>query len=133
MPKVAGTSLAASWLWLAGALWHAAHASQAFDERICSNEEALLAAEPATQGGCLALDRRKGNCNACHLIAGVPSGDLAPPLVFVAQRFPDKAALRAQIQDARQLNRNTIMPPFGAHHILTPAEIDKVVEFLLRL
>lgn len=133
MPKIAGTILAASFLWLVGSPWHVAYAAEALDERICSNEEALLAADMATQGGCLAIDRRKGNCNACHLIAGVPSGDIAPPLVFVAQRFSDRSALRAQIEDARRFNRNTVMPPFGAHHILTLEEIDKVVEFLLRL
>lgn len=133
MPKIAGTMLAAVLLYLAASPWRTAQAAQTLDERICGNEEALLAADSATQGGCLAIDRRKGNCNACHLISGVASGDIAPPLVFVAQRFPDRSALRAQIEDARRFNRNTVMPPFGVHHILTPDEIDKVVEFLLGL
>lgn len=122
--------MAASFLWLALAPGHALHAATGFD---CNDEAALLAADTATQGGCIAIHRRKGNCNACHLIAGVPSGDIAPPLAFMAQRFPDKTALRAQIEDARRFNPNTVMPPFGTHHILTPEEIDKVVEFLLRL
>lgn len=133
MPKIAGTILAASFLWLAQAPWCTAYAAQAPDERICNSEEAFLAADKATQGGCLAVDRRKGNCNACHLIAGVPSGDIAPPLVFIARRFPDRSALRALISDARRFNRNTVMPPFGAHRILTPEEIDEIVEFLLGL
>jgi L-cysteine S-thiosulfotransferase len=130
MPKIAGSVIAAWLLWLAGSAAPTAHAAQAFDESVCRNEEALLAADLATQGGCLTIHRRKGNCNACHLIGGVPSGDIAPPLAFVAQRFPDKSVLRAQIEDARRFNPSTVMPPFGAHHILTPEEIDKVVEFL---
>jgi L-cysteine S-thiosulfotransferase len=132
MPKIAGTIVTASFLWLALSP-QAVHATQALDESTCGNEDALRAADVATQGGCLAIHRRKGNCNACHLIAGVPSGDIAPPLAFMARRFPDKSALRAHIEDARRFNPNTVMPPYGAHHILTPAEIDKVVEFLLRL
>jgi len=89
--------------------------------------------DAATQGGCVVLDRKKGNCMACHAIAGTTSGDIAPPLVQMKQRFPDKAKLRAQIDDARKFNPRTVMPPFGTHGILTPDEIDKVVEFVLTL
>jgi len=45
-------------------------------------------------------------------------------------RFPDKDKLRAQINDSRTMNPNTMMPPFGAHEILSASEIDKVVEFI---
>jgi sulfur-oxidizing protein SoxX len=51
----------------------------------------------------------------------------------MAQRWPDKAKLREQIYDASKANPNTVMPPFGSHQILTPDEIDKVVEFVLTL
>ena len=57
----------------------------------------------------------------------------APPLISMKQRFPDRARLRAQLADPRQFNRNTVMPPFGAHGILTREEIDQVVEFLYTL
>lgn len=107
-------------------------AGKAPDEKACK-DEALKTADAITQGGCVVINRKKGNCMACHQIAGVESGDVAPPLVAMKQRFQDKAKLRSQISDARQLNPNTVMPPFGPHKILTPDEIDKVVEFVLTL
>jgi sulfur-oxidizing protein SoxX len=83
------------------------------------------------QGKEIAFDRKKGNCLACHQIEGgsLP-GNIGPPLVAMQTRFPDKNKLRAQISDARTNNPNTIMPPFGAHEILSTAEVDKVVEFI---
>ena len=108
-------------------------AGQVPDAGICRNAEALKKADIAVKGGCVVLDRRKGNCSACHLIAGAASGDIAPPLSFMAARFADKQRLRAQVEDARRFNPNTVMPPFGAHQILTAEEIDQVVEFLLTL
>ena len=91
---------------------------------------------PATaeiQGGCIVVNRTKGNCAACHVINGISSGNIGPALVTMRERFPDKAKLRAQIWDARVANPNSIMPPFGKHAILSEDEIDKVVEFLLTL
>ncbi len=89
--------------------------------------------DAVTEGGCIAVNRTKGNCQACHLINGIASGNVAPPLVSMKQRFPDKAKLRAQIHDARVANPNTVMSPFGAHNILTKDEVDKVVEWVLSL
>lgn len=83
------------------------------------------------EGKKIAFDRRKGNCLACHMIDdGDMPGNIGPPLVAMKARFPDKAVLRAQIWDSRRANPNTIMPPFGAHRILTEDEIDKVVEYI---
>jgi sulfur-oxidizing protein SoxX len=101
-------------------------------DAIC-NDTANPPTDPAVQGGCVAIDRKKGNCHSCHLIAGINHGDIAPPLVVMQQRFPDKAKLRAQIWDPTVANPKTVMPPFGKHGILSEAEIDKVVEFLLTL
>lgn len=86
------------------------------------------------QGKKIAFDRKKGNCLACHQIEGgdLP-GNIGPPLVAMKARFPDKDKLRAQITDSRTMNPNTIMPPFGAHEILSASEIDKVVEFIYTL
>lgn len=86
------------------------------------------------EGKKIAFDRKKGNCLACHMIAGgeLP-GNIGPPLIAMKARFPDKAALRAQIADARTKNPNTIMIPFGPHGVLTPEEIDKVTEFIYSL
>lgn len=99
---------------------------------VCNNKE-NPPTDPVVQGGCIAIDRTKGNCHSCHMIAGINYGDIAPPLVAMKQRFPDKAKLRAQVWDASVANPRTVMPPFGRHGILTEEEIDKVVEFLLTL
>jgi len=62
-----------------------------------------LAAETSVvdQGKAVSFDRKKGNCLACHQIAGGKlAGNIGPPLVAMKARFPDKAKLRAQIWDA---------------------------------
>jgi sulfur-oxidizing protein SoxX len=98
----------------------------------------LVLAEDASsvvdEGKAVAFDRKKGNCLACHQIAGgeLP-GNIAPPLVAMKARYPDKARLRAQIWDATRMNPNSIMPPFGRQQILSEGEIDKVVEFIYTL
>jgi sulfur-oxidizing protein SoxX len=82
----------------------------------------------------LAFDRKKGNCLACHQIAGGDmAGNIGPPLIAMKARFPDKAVLREQIWDARIANPNTIMIPFGPHQVLSESEIDKVVEYIYSL
>lgn len=86
------------------------------------------------EGKKIAFNRKKGNCLACHHIAGgALPGNIAPPLVAMQDRFPDKAKLRAQIWDSTVANPNSMMPPFGRHQILTEEEIDKVVEFIYSL
>ena len=99
--------------------------------------QAAVAADGASaleKGKALAFNRTKGNCLACHHIAGGElAGTIAPPLVAMKSRFPDKAALRAQIWDATKHNPNTIMPPFGKHRILSEKEIDLVTDFIYSL
>lgn len=84
-----------------------------------------------TKGKELAFDRKKGNCLACHDIAGgsLP-GNIGPPLVAMKSRFPDFVTLRDQISDARKNNPNTIMIPFGPHAVLSAKEIDLVAKFI---
>lgn len=101
---------------------------------------ALAADVVAAQGPAgreIAFDRKKGNCLACHAIPGDPKaespGNIAPPLVMMKQRYPDRAKLRAQIWDASTANPKTAMPPFGKHQILTESEIDKVVDYIQSL
>ncbi len=85
-------------------------------------------------GRTLAFDRKKGNCLACHHIEGGElAGNTAPPLVAMQARFPDRNKLVAQIVDARINNPLTLMPPFGAHGILSTEEIDLLVDFLYSL
>ena len=89
------------------------------------------AASMIEEGRKIALDRRKGNCMACHVIAGATlPGNVGPPLVAMKARFPDKEELRSRIRDSSQANPQSLMPPFGRHEILTEDEIDKVVEFV---
>jgi len=93
----------------------------------------------AEEGMKIATNRKKGNCMACHKIAGLKGraaeshGNIGPALVNMKARYPDKKKLRAEIYDAQVNNPNTIMPPFGKHKILTEDELDKVVEFVLTL
>ncbi len=102
------------------------------DKKTCDDKQ-NPPKDAVTQGGCIVLERTKGNCMACHAIAGTTHGNIAPPLVQMKQRFPDKIKLRAQIDDARKLNPRSVMPPFGPNEILSQDEIDKVVEFVLTL
>ena len=83
------------------------------------------------KGKKLAFDRKKGNCLACHQIAGgTLAGTIGPPLIAMKARFPDYDVLRAQIYDARTNNPNTIMIPFGPHAVMSADEIDLVTNFI---
>ncbi len=91
-------------------------------------------ASAVEEGKKIAFHRKKGNCLACHKIAGGSlAGNIGPALVNMKARFADKATLRAKIYDATASSPNTIMPPFGKHKILTKSELDKVVEFIYTL
>ena len=88
------------------------------------------------EGMKVATNRKKGNCMACHKIAGLKGraaeshGNIGPALVNMKARYPDKKKLRAVIYDPQSVNPNTIMPPFGKHKILSKDELDKVVEYI---
>jgi len=93
--------------------------------------------DAATKGWCTMINRKKGNCLACHDVvtkrfpAALPaSGNIGPPLVSMKARFPDKAKLRAQIWDAGVVNPKTSMLPFGRHKIISESDIDNIVTFL---
>jgi len=116
-----------------GRLWETALVTAIFDATFAGPGIATeaVAASMIEEGRKIALDRRKGNCMACHVMAGATlPGNIGPPLVAMKARFPDKAKLRAQIWDSSQINPRTLMPPFGRHEILTEDEIDRVVEFV---
>ncbi len=95
-------------------------------------QEQQKPAEPTGQE--LAFNNAKGNCLACHMLPGDPKAvtntNIAPPLVGMKARFPDKAKLRAQIWDATKANPMTVMPPFGRNLILTEQEIDKITDYV---
>ena len=99
-----------------------------------SKKVCAKATDPVVIGGCIATNRKKGNCMACHQFKGLEktrlqAGNIAPPLVVMKKRFKSKADLRAQIWDATKKNPNSMMPPFGRHGILTEKEIDYVTEW----
>ncbi len=88
----------------------------------------------AAEGKKIAENRKKGNCFTCHNYEGAHlAGNIAPPLVSMKDRFPDKAKLRAQIWDATAANPATMMPPFGRHEVLTEKEIDAITEWVYTL
>ena len=87
-----------------------------------------------SKGKELAFNRKKGNCLACHEIAGGKlAGNIGPPLVAMKARFPDFNKLRDQISDPRKSNPNTIMIPFGPHSVLSAKEIELVTKFIYTL
>lgn len=84
-----------------------------------------------TEGREIAADRNRGNCYSCHMADGAEmTGNGGPPLMQMQMRFPDREVLKAQIADPRVRNPNTVMPPYGAHGILTPRELELVVDYI---
>jgi sulfur-oxidizing protein SoxX len=90
--------------------------------------------EAIEKGKKLAFNRKKGNCLACHAIKdGASPGNIAPALIAMQARFPDKQELRAQIWDATVKNPESAMPPFGKHGALSEKEVDLIVEYIWTL
>lgn len=75
-----------------------------------------------------------GNCSACHAIPaaknGKPAGNMGPVMANMKERFPDIAKLKAAIADQKSFSPDTMMPPFGRNHILTPEQIDAVAQYI---
>lgn len=93
----------------------------------------IVSADDISEGKDIAFDRKKGNCLSCHLIiGGEMPGNIGPPLMMMKVRFTEER-LRSQIYDATKVNPNSLMPPFGKHHILSKDEIDKVVKYIRTL
>ena len=99
----------------------------------------LLPSVVQANGEELTFNRKKGNCIACHAMptanpkkATLP-GNMAPPLVAMKARYPDKATLRAQIYDATVKNKYTTMPPFGRHEALSSKDIDAITNYIYTL
>jgi L-cysteine S-thiosulfotransferase len=88
------------------------------------------------QGWRILFDQRLGNCAACHSIpnekgqkTGIQS-TFAPALDGVAARY-SAAQLRQWVVDARKINPNTLMPPFGA--MLSEQQVTDVLAALQTL
>jgi sulfur-oxidizing protein SoxX len=95
---------------------------------------ATQAQSAAAEGQKLAFDRSKGNCLTCHAIkGGTLPGSIGPELVDIKSKYPNRDDLVAIVTDETVRNPLTVMPPFGRNRILTPKEIDAVVDFLQTL
>ena len=88
-------------------------------------------ADEFAEARAMAFDRNKGNCLACHMIVGgeMP-GMVAPPLMMMKQRFPDREVLKEQIWDATIRNPESVMPPYGRHGVFTEEELEMVVNYI---
>ena len=94
--------------------------------------------KPEIEGWCIFIDRRKGNCLACHNIdvenwpEDLPTpGNTAPILEKITQKYSDRVDLKGLIVDPSVINSTTFMPLFGKHEILSNDEIDLVVKYLM--
>ena len=95
---------------------------------------AAFLAQSIERGRAIAADRNAGNCYSCHVVEGVElPGNSGPPLAGMSVRYPDRAALKSQIADARLRNPETPMPPYGAHSILTDSELESLVDYVQSL
>ena len=95
---------------------------------------APLWGDPLAQGKSIAYDRSSGNCLACHAMDdGELPGNVAPPLLQMKLRFPDRAVLREQIWDPTMRNPQSVMPPYGRNMILTEQQLDLVVDYIYTL
>lgn len=85
--------------------------------------------------------RQSGNCLACHELPHVEGlvSNLGPSLKGVGRKW-SRAQLTQWVKDARQINAQTLMPPFGSvegltkatplRAILSDAQISEVVDTL---
>jgi sulfur-oxidizing protein SoxX len=102
----------------------------------------------ALNGREVAINRKKGNCLACHAMP-VPEqafhGEIGPPLDGVGSRYT-AAELRLRIVNPKVINPDTSMPAFyrteGLHlvmedfqgkPILTAQEVEDVIAYLTTL
>lgn len=92
------------------------------------------AESPQERGKAIAADPNQGNCLSCHFVpGGEMTGTVAPPLIQMKMRYPDREVLRMQIWDATIKNPESVMPPYGRHAILTEQEIDWILEYVYSL
>ena len=103
--------------------------------------------DPAN-GRKLAINRKKGNCLACHVMP-IPEqsyhGKVGPDLNGVASRY-DEGELRLRIVNPKVINEATIMPAFyrndGFHRVLkkfngktiiSAQDVEDIVAYLMTL
>lgn len=105
-------------------------------------------AADAAAGRAVFLDRERGHCLLCHRLASLdaPSqGNLGPDLSAIGARLT-AAQLRLRLVDAERVNGATAMPSYHRLHglrqvhpdfagepVLTAAEVEHLLAFLLTL
>ena len=74
-------------------------------------------------------------CQTCHDYQGTEqAGTVAPPLLGMKARFPDRKKLYNIIYDPQvAIKPHTMMPPFGRNELLARDEIEKIIDFLYTL
>jgi sulfur-oxidizing protein SoxA len=101
-------------------------------------ETALPITGDPEKGRALVVDGRHGiGCVSCHIV-GSPEqakgnerpGNLGPDLSEMAGFAREDGYLFNYIHDGRTYNGDTSMPPWGAHGLLTEAEIRDIVAYL---
>lgn len=83
------------------------------------------------RGRQVAFARNKGNCLACHDMAGgTQTGTRGPDLTHYGATGRTDGDTFTMVYDMRVINPDTLMPPIGTNAILTEEEIRDVVAFL---
>jgi len=85
------------------------------------------------RGRALFLDRRLGPCTGCHLVQGEdvwPAGNVGPDLSIYGDRHLPREYTFDLVYDPRHVFPHTVMPPWGAAGVLSPADVVDVVAFL---
>jgi L-cysteine S-thiosulfotransferase len=102
----------------------------------------------AKKGLKTAVNRKKGNCLACHSIPNIKQadhGEIGPPLMGVAKRYK-VGELRLRLVEPKRLNPNTIMPSYykstGFHRlqkkwkgktIISAQDVEDILAYLTTL
>jgi sulfur-oxidizing protein SoxA len=92
----------------------------------------------AANGEKLVADRtRGGSCLACHVMGQAGKADLpgnvGPDLSEIGNAGREDEWLFNYVNDARVYNPETVMPPWGTHHLFNDQEIMDIVAFLKTL
>ena len=106
---------------------------------------------PVTQkmGRKIAINSKKGNCLACHVISEVKEqpfhGKIGPPLDGVASRY-SAAEIRLRVVNPKVVNEDTIMPAFYRNDgfvrvlkkfkgktVLSAQEVEDVIAYMATL